>query len=30
MKIIVMKPSGLMSGLLRKIFGIHRVSHQDS
>ena len=26
----VMKPSGLMSGLLRKIFGIHRVSHPDN
>ena len=30
MKVIVMKPSGFMSGLLRKFFGIHRVSHPDN
>ena len=30
MKVIVMKPSNMMSGLLRLVFGIHKESAQDS
>lgn len=30
MRVIVMKPSKMMSGLLRLVFGIHKESQQES